>query len=397
MEGFVWERGMRLVEELRRLAEVRGWGGPVVSVYVGTRWVDEVERERLRIFWNEQRRELLRRGADEGVLVQLGQEIDSLTHALKQTLPVSVAFFAGPKHFERIPIACRVQNSAYVGARPRLIGLAQANTDCERVLVATVGAKSSRIYELRGNDVDTALDLGGLDLDDIRESNSPGSGNPDGHELQHLQLKMGEVSRKLAGLFDLEACRVIVSGPRQVAALLFEHLPKRVQTRTQVTASVKNHQERPERQAVQELVARTLEYVHLGEAVDLEKRIYHQAMGNGQGALGIEDVLLALQEGRIITLILKNNFETRGAECHQCGALLRRAVVSCPYCSGPVEVGELTDALLEKAFRNGVHVRIVPDHPRYELVGGIAGLLRPAHVQPTAQLQGKVSVQGKPV
>jgi peptide subunit release factor 1 (eRF1) len=213
-------------------------------------------------------------------------------------------------------------------------------------------------------------------VSDIHGGGEAARGDLKDHAEEHRRMKLDQVVDRLVYLFDREPCRVVVSGPHEVACAFVERLPKRVAPKVRTIPNLKGADLK---QVVLEQVAQLLDYAQLGEVVELEERIYQEAQAGRMGALGAQDVLLALQEGRVHELLLTRSFDAKGSLCQTCGALDVRASVACHYCGSQVEVGSLRDAIVEKALRSAARVRIVPDHPRHRMVGGIAALLRPNH------------------
>ena len=55
-------------------------------------------------------------------------------------------------------------------------------------------------------------------------------------------------------------------------------------------------------------------------------------MKNENAVLGIENVLNALQEGRVMKLIVLQDFEQSGLSCKKCNYLSVQDIASCPFC-----------------------------------------------------------------
>jgi peptide chain release factor subunit 1 len=102
-----------------------------------------------------------------------------------------------------------------------------------------------------------------------------------------------------------------------------------------------------------------------------------KAMKNENAVLGIENVLNALQEGRIMKLVLLKDYKQSGLSCIKCGYLTVQNIASCPYCKGETEkVNYIVDFAAQKAIEQGSFVEVVSDNKKFREAGSIGAFLR---------------------
>jgi len=102
-----------------------------------------------------------------------------------------------------------------------------------------------------------------------------------------------------------------------------------------------------------------------------------KSMKNENAVLGIENVLNALQEGRIMKLVLLKDYRQAGLACGQCGYLTVQKIASCPYCKGKTEnVQYIADFAAQKAVEQGAFVEVISDNEKFREAGGIGAFLR---------------------
>jgi peptide subunit release factor 1 (eRF1) len=104
-----------------------------------------------------------------------------------------------------------------------------------------------------------------------------------------------------------------------------------------------------------------------------------EALRGGLGVLGPDDVVLALNEGRVHTLVIEEDFRRTGWRCANCGALGEDAESAevCPFCRGELHVvRELGEALVARALAGGGHVEVVAHTNRLHSYRGVGALLR---------------------
>jgi peptide chain release factor subunit 1 len=167
--------------------------------------------------------------------------------------------------------------------------------------------------------------------------------------------------------------RLIVGGPREVAAdfesKLHGYLSERLAGRIEVDVDNSTPEQVLERaqplfeEVEEEREAAALE--RLGEA--------------GRAALGLEDVLGALNERRVECLLLDERFAAPGATCPDCGWLGPGGERTCPVDGRElVQLDDLTEAAIELTLQQSAEILAVRRR-RGELeqrAGGLAALLR---------------------
>lgn len=83
-------------------------------------------------------------------------------------------------------------------------------------------------------------------------------------------------------------------------------------------------------------------------------------MKNENAVIGIENVLNAMQEGRIMKLVILQDYANTGLSCLNCGNLAVQELSSCPYCKGEMQkVNYIVDLVAQKAVEQGATVEVV--------------------------------------
>ena len=100
----------------------------------------------------------------------------------------------------------------------------------------------------------------------------------------------------------------------------------------------------------------------------------------GKAVSGLEETLLALQEGRIQTLLVAADYAHDGRECQQCHALTTTEEETCPYCGGALtHVADIVNTAVTQVFEQNGRVEIVRDPDNLALMqphGNIGAILR---------------------
>lgn len=114
-----------------------------------------------------------------------------------------------------------------------------------------------------------------------------------------------------------------------------------------------------------------------GERQALIRETIGEAQRDGRGAVGLRNVLTALERGEVQTLLLGQNFTAHAVRCGHCGHMDTRSTRSCAVCGKvPEEMNDISDALIGEAIRRGVDIVYVPQDTAFDRVGNVGALLR---------------------
>jgi peptide subunit release factor 1 (eRF1) len=83
------------------------------------------------------------------------------------------------------------------------------------------------------------------------------------------------------------------------------------------------------------------------------------AAGSGRVAVGLDQTLARLQEGRVRELMIGRGIDGTVRQCERCGWVDRSADPSCRRCGGPRRAATIRVVVPELARRHGVSVEVV--------------------------------------
>lgn len=106
-------------------------------------------------------------------------------------------------------------------------------------------------------------------------------------------------------------------------------------------------------------------------------RLQQGVGAGGRGVAGLDDVLGALNERRVETLLIEDRFQMPGAVCPQCGSLLAENVTACPADETPTErYDNIVEEAVELAVSQSADVVVARHHDDLEELGGVGAVLR---------------------
>lgn len=367
----------RLVE----LARIKGATAPVVSVYLNTRWADERQRERVRVFLKNEIRKARRGQKNPQFLSDLdwiqaqgesliGQEWIADAHG--------VALFAchslGLR--EVLPLRVQFEDAFVVAPAPHLRPFAALLQQLPAALVVFVDGESARLIPLgpEGAGEEVAL-----------ESQVPGQHRRGGwaqlaqsryqrHIQDHRGRHFESVALALGGLAEENgARRIVMAGEPRTIGAFRKHLPQQIDEL--IAGSVSGTRYEPARaiaDRAQELLAR-LEKEEETAAVDV---VLTEAAKGGRAVAGLDESLEAVSRGAVHRIYLIKGFNEAGRACVECGRLQSGSDAACRVCGNAANATELGEALVSRVVATGGTVEMIESHQQLESVGGVAAALR---------------------
>jgi peptide chain release factor subunit 1 len=372
---------MNLQERLSELARIAKAPAPVVSVYLDTRWTDEHQRERVRIFLkNELRR--ARQSAEprpaEADLDWIEAQGEALISQARFPEAHGVALFACQALDLRdvLPVRVPFDDAFVVAPAPFLRPLAALADETPTALVVFVDSESARLVPVgpagAGEEVTLQSEVPG------RHSRGAwaqlAQARYQRHVQEHRDRHFEAVVESLLALVDGRGVeRIVLAGELRNLAVFRKGLPPRIAERVAGTVAGARHEE------ARLMVHRATELLaHLtgqeqGEAVDAALTA---AAKDEQAVAGLDRTLEAINRGAVHRLYVTKGLNAPGRACRGCGTLDKGPGTTCRLCGGATAVVELSEAMSDRVLASGGRVEVVAIHQDLVRAGGVAALLR---------------------
>jgi peptide subunit release factor 1 (eRF1) len=387
---------------LAELARLRSGSEPIVSLYLDIRWNDEQQRQRVRLFVQDRVRQVLsqyRPGSPgrEGLvrtLTRIQDHVSGLTGQAYEVERSGLALFAceSLNLWRPLFFARPFQNQLDTDHVPHLLQLARLAEDVAPAIVVVPSHEGADVYHVRLGELDIEANLRGFVPRGGHEAYRPSPTRPGQHyeredkNARHADAFVQKARRAAAAqvtaLFDQRpGSKVVLVGTSGAVAAFERELPERV--REEVVSRVPRPREWDSGDGIRRDGVKELAEAVLGaERRDEEKvvgALVGEALRGGLGVLGPEDVVLAMNEGRVHTLVVEEDFRRAGYRCENCGALGSNAESAevCPFCSGELRVvHHLGEALAARALASGARVEVVPHGNKLHSYRGVGAFLR---------------------
>jgi peptide subunit release factor 1 (eRF1) len=368
-----------VASKLHELARAKP--APVISVYLDTRWSDEHQRDRVRVFLKNEIRKAAAMAAGRLAveLAWLAAEAERLVSQASHPEAAGLAMFVGGSGSWReiLPFAVPFPDTFVVADTPRLRPLVQALGEAPRSAVLFVDGESARLTALTAQG---AADDVTIETADVVGHHRRGGwalllqSRYQRHTQEHRRRHFDAVAHALADLVDHYGVRAIVlAGEPRNLAVFRAHVPPRLADRLVGDVAGSRHE------PTAALAGRALELIrhqgagHAAAAVDA---VLIDAAGGGRATSGVEATIDAVNRGTVDRLYLLASYGADGRMCHACHALQRAEDVACRWCGAATHALELGEAMVQRVLAAGGDVASIDGHAALERAGGVAALLR---------------------
>ncbi len=368
--------------------------GPVLSVYLLTDPTTQPGRNLHAQFSDLVRALREQLAATPEALEEVERLLPAVVGAIEAlgTPPRGTAIFAARRgdflRVVRVPV--RVKPAAYWGRTPYLRPLLAALDEFERTLVVLLDKERARFFRVFLQQIEEIADI--EDVHPARHRQTGGApshvavdwqqggwarGGLPRHEELHVLWHARRAADTLARLADRERVdRILVGGTPEMTAEFLRLLPRPLRGR--VAGEVHAPMYAPPAEVLAAVQAREAEAERAAEERLIDD-LFEQ-VGTGHAAVGLAEVVAAVNEQRAYLLIVAEGMQAQGSRCQHCGLLSAEPeLTECPACGGPVaRVTDLVEALAERVLDMDGRVEEVRGHAAERLHerGGIAALTR---------------------
>jgi peptide subunit release factor 1 (eRF1) len=365
---------------LAELAKLPPAGRPVVSVYLNTRWTDEEQRERVRIFLKNHlraaRTAATDRAADDDVdwIEAQGQRLVAGDQASDAN---GVALFAGGDGLREIlPVRTAFDDAFVVDSTPYLRPLAGAAEEIAPSLVVFVDGTHARLLVITphgpGEEVALRADVEGRHRTGgwAALAQSRYQRRIEEHRGHHYEATADAVG-DLVSRHGVQ--RIVLAGEGRAVALFRDHLPADVARRVVGVLPGAGHESMA---TIARRVAERLAHVEEQDDATAVDRLLDAAAKGGRAVAGVEPTLEAVNRNAVHHLYLTPEFERAGVICDGCAALQPHSAGPCRFCASATHPTELGEAMVGRVLASGGSVGVVQRQSALAEHEGVGAILR---------------------
>ncbi len=384
------------------LARLKSGNEPIVSLYLDVRWSDEQQRERARLFVQERVRKALAHYAPDSpgraglarTLERVQAYVVGLAGQAYEAEENGVALFACESlGLWRVSFFHRTfRNELCLDAIPHLLQLARLADDLEPAIVAVPSQVGADVYQVALGDLAIETNLRGLVPRQDAGVAAAGIGRParpyersqkdERHQESFIQRNRRAAAAEVERLFEARpGSKLVLVGTSETLGAFERELPDRI--RAHVIARLPRPREWESGDGIRRdgvvrgAAAAIAAHEKEAEAKAVDS-VVGEALRGGLGVLGPDDVVSAVNQGRIHRLVVEEDFHRFGWRCGRCGALgATDGDETCPYCGGELNaVGHLEEELVARTLAEGGDVEVVAHTNKLHSYRGVGAFLR---------------------
>lgn len=271
-----------------------------------------------------------------------------------------------------------VKNELVVDKTPHIVPLAAILDNYERYAVLLVEKDFARIFVVFLGEI--------VEYGEVSTADFPGKHKKGGwfalsqdhyarHVDHHQNLHLKDVIEKLDSFLSEEYIgKLIIGGSDEAVSAVKHMLHHTVKDKIIGDVRVELFAKTDEVQKRVDQVVSSHEKKVEDETVD---RLIAKAMKNENAVIGLDNVIQALQEQRVMKLMVLKGYDAPGYNCPSCGFLNVQKADSCPYCRNEIKrVDHMVDLAAGKAIQQSSLFKVVEESKKLKEAGGIGAFLR---------------------
>lgn len=368
-------------EELKEIAKMHGNGSYYVSLYLNVNPLTNPKGE-----YSIRLKNMLKDAAEsleKGVLKKVEKDLEAMEAYVlgnRREFKKGLALISSrdSDFWREYHLSVPLKSELMVEKSPYIKPLLDILDNYQRYAALLVDKESARIFIIHLGEI---TEYGEVHTPDVPGKHKKGgwyalSQNHYARHIDyHVALHLKDVIKKFESFLKHEYIgRVIIGGSEEAVNMTKERLPNTVTEKVMGTFHAGMFEGNAEVMKKVEPVLQEYERQQEGKVV---KELVTRAMKDEKAVLGLENVLKALEGGKVMKLVLLRGFSGRGFQCSGCGALSLKGEVNCPYCGGKMdEVGYMVDLAAQKIVEQGALVEVVTGSEELEKAGGIGAFLR---------------------
>ena len=295
-----------------------------------------------------------------------------------------VAVFSSVSHqfFRAYSLALPVRDMYHVGDRPSVQPLLDLLDNYGGYGVALVDKQGARLFDFHLGELREQEEVEGEQVKHTKDGGASSQhgqrGGPAGQKNTNdetIERNMREVADSAVRFFEEKHVRrVVIGGTDDNVALFRSMLPKTWQSL--LVGSIALSKNAPQGEVLQRTLQIGLEAERRSEALLVDNMVTASAKGES-AVMGLGDTLKMVNNARVKTLAMVENFHIPGYRCESCGHLTDSPQLTCADCGGAIfKYPDVVELAISEVLRHGGTVQITHPHEAFVRAGSVGALLR---------------------
>lgn len=367
--------------ELKEISSFTGKDGYFVSLYLNVDPLYNKKGDYITHFKN-----MIKDGiekTDKTVYKRIKEDIEKIEHyvlANKRMFKKGLCLISSSENdfWREYHINVPLRNALIIDRTPFVKPLMDVLDNYQRYAVLLVDKESARIFVIHLGEI--------VEYGEVHSADVPGKHKKGGwfalsqnhyerHIDYHVGLHLKDVIERFESFLSGQYIgRVIIGGSDEAVAMVKGMLPKGIIERIINNVRIEMFA-RPD-EVLKKVQPIVYEYERRKEEEEIDDLI-NRSLKNENAVTGLDNVLNALQEQKVMKLFVLRDFNPSGFSCASCSYLSSQKINPCPYCGGEMnEERYIVDSACERAIQQGALIEVVDENKRLSESGGIGAFLR---------------------
>lgn len=363
-------------KDLQELAEYKGTGAPVLSLYLN---VDPSQHttDEYKLALRQLLRDASGRAADQDIAA-----IERFFDLEYDWSGRGVAVFSchAQAFWRTFSLATPVADQVFVGPKPYVTPLARLWDTFGRFVVAIVDKQGVRLLLFQVGELVRTEGMMGEPVRRLKGGGSTGGrrGGTDAtahkHEDEVAARNLKEAAELTVAFCEAHQPRnLLVGGKAETLKQWKSRLPRVWADRVIGTFAADMTMSENE---VRDKALKILSEVEHEHEIALADAVITAAAKGKGGVVRLDDTLSAAHEGRIQTLLVSEGYKAEGFQCQQCAYITSQRLDQCPFCGGTMaHIPDAVETIIQQVLEQGGHVEMVAGHQALTQAG-VGALLR---------------------
>jgi peptide subunit release factor 1 (eRF1) len=296
----------------------------------------------------------------------------------------SVAIFSCTREgfFRTYPLAVPLQSRARIGHSPHVKPLANMLDFYGGYGVVLIDKQGARVFYFNLGEL---VEQEGIVGEEVRHTKRGGASSLAGRRggvagrtnyvEEVTERNMKEAVDFAIRLFqEYNVRRVVIGGTDDNVAQFRSLLPKRWQSLVMGTFPIGMTASKDEVLERAMAIGKIAEERH---EVSLVDAVITNAAKRKGGAIGLDDTLKAVHDGRVQTLVLREGYRAPGYQCTGCGYLTAQAYATCPFCGKMLaQIQDAVELAVRNVMQQGGEVEFLQNPTAADQLNSIGAILR---------------------
>ena len=368
-------------EEIAKIAKIKGNDNYFVSCYLNVDPVLNTKGD-----YNIHIKNMLKdtlESLDKNVRKKVKPDMEKIESNIflnKRNFKKGIALLSSTESgfWKEFHLAIGLKNEIVVDKTPYMKPLLDVLDRYQRYAVMLVDKEFARLFVMHLGEIE--------EYKEVFTENIPGKHKKGGwfsleqksferHIDYHVDLHLKDVIQQLKALISAgDIGRLVVGGSEEALSKTKSLFTKQMSDKIIGTFNINMVANINE---VMSKVQTVLEKYENEEKNLLVDEMVTKAMKKENAVLGLDNVLSALREGRVMRLLYIKDYKDSGYVCGECGFLTSQKTDKCPFCKEEMKkVDYIVDYAAQKAVELGATVEVVSENKELKEAGSIGAILR---------------------